>query len=99
MAENITKTHDFFTYKGMPLVRNKDTIYYGNMYDEYVIMMQITEKTKVGNLDVASKIKIYKMATDEKLNPIEAIVKSSEKTSLYEALDIAYIWLTRASAE
>ena len=42
---------------------------------------------------------IYKMATDEKLNPMEAIVKKSEKNSLYEALDIAYIWLSRASAE
>ncbi len=99
MADTITKSKDFFTYKGMPLVRSKDTIYYGNMYDEYVIMLQITEKKKVGNLNVASKIKIYKMATDEKLNPTEAIVKTSEKTSLYEALDIAYIWLTRAAAD
>ena len=57
--------------------------------------MQMIEKTKVGNLDVASKVRIYKMATDEKLNPVEAIVKQSEKSSLYEALDIAYIWLTR----
>lgn len=97
MAEN--KKSEFFTYKGRPLVRNKDTLYYGDMSDNYVIMMQITEKTKVGDLDVASKIKIYKMATDEKLNPIEAIVKSSEKTSLYEALDIADIWLSRASGE
>ena len=93
------KGDEFFNYKGLPLVRNKDTIYYGNMYDDYVIMMQITEKTKVGDLEVASRIKIYKMATDEKLNPMEAIVKSSEKSSLYEALDIAYIWLSRAAAE
>ena len=84
-AEVKTKKSDFFTYKG----------YYGNRYDSYVIMMQIIEKTKVGNLDVASKVRIYKMATDEKLNPVEAIVKQSEKSSLYEALDIAYIWLTR----
>ena len=88
--------NEFFSYKGFPLVRNKDTIYYGNMYDKYVIMMQIQETTKVGNLDVASKIKIYKMATDEKLNPVQAIVKSTEKSGLYEALDIAHAWLTRA---
>lgn len=80
-------------------MRNKDTIYYGNMSDKFVIMMQIMEKTKVGELNVASRIKIYQMATDEKLNPVEAIVKTSEKSSLYEALDIAYIWLTRKTAE
>jgi len=93
--EEIAKESKFLSYKGYPLVRNKDEIYYGNMNDKYVVWMQITEKTKVGNLDVASKVKIYKMATDEKLNPIEAIVKQSEKTSLYEALDIAYAWLSR----
>ena len=65
------------------------------MNDEYVIWMQITEKTKIGDLDVASRVKIYKMATDEKLSPMEAIKKQSEKNSLYEALDIAYAWLSR----
>ena len=89
------KKNDFFTYKGYHLVMKGDEIYYGNMYDTYVIMMQIMEKTKVGDLDVASKVKIYKMATDEKLSPVEAIIKQSEKSSLYEALDIAYAWLSR----
>lgn len=103
MAENKTvraneetaKENNFLRYKGYPLVRNKDEIYYGNMNDEYVIWMQITEKTKIGDLDVASRVKIYKMATDEKLSPMEAIKKQSEKSSLYEALDIAYAWLSR----
>lgn len=94
--EKNAKGSGFLSYKGYPLVRNKDEIYYGNMSDKYVIWMQITEKTKVGALDVASRVKIYKMATDENLNPIEAIVKQSEKNSLYEALDIAYAWLSRA---
>ncbi len=88
-------TKQFIEYKGLPLVRCGDEIYYGNMSDEYVIMMQIVEKSEEAGLPVAKKIKIYKMATDSKLNPIEAIVKTSEKSSLYEALDIANIWLTR----
>ena len=93
------KENKFLKYKGFPLVRNKDEIYYGNMSDKYVVWMQITEKTKVGDLDVASKVKIYKMATDENLSPIEAVVKQSEKASLYEALDIAYAWLSRTAAD
>ncbi len=88
------KKNDFFTYKGYPLVRKGDEIYFGNMYDKTVIMMQIAEKTKMGSIDVASKIRIYQMKTDEE-NPVAAIVKQSEKSSLYEALDIAYIWLSR----
>lgn len=85
----------FFTYKGFPLVRKGNEIYYGNMYDPTVIMMQILDKRREGNIDVASKIRIYQMKTDEKLSPVEAIIKQSEKESLYEALDIAYVWLTR----
>lgn len=102
MAENTVQTSvenaketKFLRYKGYPLVRNKDEIYYGNMSDQHVVWMQITEKTNVGGMDIASKVKIYKLATDDKLNPLEAIVKQSEKDSLYEALDIAYAWLSR----
>lgn len=91
------KNGEFFSYKGYPLVRKGDEIYYGNMYDSTVVMMQILEKTKMGNLDVASKIRMYQMKTDETLSPVDAIIKQSEKSSLYEALDIAYVWLTRSS--
>ena len=31
---------EFLTYKGKPLVRQGNTIYYGDMADDYVIMMQ-----------------------------------------------------------
>ena len=57
----------FFTYKGYPLVRKDKELYFGNMYDEYVVWMQIQETRKLQDLDVASKIKIYLMRTDEKL--------------------------------
>ncbi len=100
MSDAMTENKDkFFSYKGYPLVRKGDEIYYGNMYDSTVIMMQILEKTKVGSLEVASRIRIYQMKTDEKLSPVQAIVKQSEKNSLYEAMDIAYVWLSRQAAE
>ncbi|NLP25814.1 MAG: hypothetical protein GX365_00480 [Clostridiales bacterium] len=86
----------FFTYKGYPLVRNNDVLYYGNMYDDYVVMLQIIETKKIKDLDVASKVKVYLMSTDESLNPLEAITRTSEKDGLYEALDIAEIWLKRS---
>ena len=47
----------FFTYKGFPLVRHEDVIYYGNMSDDYVVMLKILNKKKVHDIDVASKIK------------------------------------------
>ena len=34
----------FFTYKGVPLVRKGNNIYFGNMYDEFVVMIEILSK-------------------------------------------------------
>lgn len=90
MAEAKTS---FFTYKGVPLVRKGKMIYFGNMYDDYVVMIEILETEKQGDIDVANKVRIRKMATDITLPPNEQIVKKAEKSSLYEALDMACAWL------
>ncbi len=91
MAEN-----KFFSYKGKPLVRNGNMIYYGNMSDKYVILMQILETKKVKDLDVATRVSIQLWLTDEEIRAKDRIVKTSEKSGLYDALDIASIWLERA---
>lgn len=85
---------EIFSYKGFPLVRKKDEIYYGNMSDDFVVMMQVIEKKTVGDVEVATKIKLYKMSTDESKNPLERVSKTSEKEGLYAALDVAYAWLS-----
>ncbi|MBO5447928.1 MAG: hypothetical protein J5994_01245 [Ruminococcus sp.] len=90
MAEQKTA---FFTYKGLPLVRKGNQLYFGNMYDEFVVMIEIQGTEKIGGLDVANKVMIRKMATDMTLPPNKAIVKTAKKDSLYEALDIACAWL------
>lgn len=90
---------DYFMYKGYPLVRNGNSIYYGYMSDPYVTQLQILHQTKQNGLDVADKVKIYQISTDEKLNPMEAIVKTSERGSLFDALDLANAWLERSSKE
>lgn len=88
--------NNFYTYKGYPLVRCKDTIYYGFMSEPFVIMMQILSTKKQGEYELCDKIKVYKMSTDPSLNPIEAIVNTAERNSLYEAIDLAEAWLERA---
>lgn len=88
--------NSFFTYKGYPLVRHENVIYYGNMSDDFVVMLQILKKKKVQDLEIASKIKVYMMSTDLSLPPNKAITNSSDKESLYEALDLANAWLKRA---
>lgn len=93
MAEN---KNDFLTYKGKPLVRNGNTIYYGDMNDDYVIMMRILSSKEFGDTDLASKVSVQLVNTDPNVSIKEKIVKTSEKKGLYAAMDIADIWLTRA---
>ncbi len=88
----------FLTYKGKPLVRNGNTLYYGDASENYVIMMQILATKPVGDVEVASKVSIQLLNTDPNVSARERIVKSSEKKGLYAALDIAEVWLTRALA-
>ena len=89
----------FLTYKGKPLVRNGNTIYYGFPNEKYVIMMQILTTKPVDDVEVASKVSVQLLNTDPNVSIREKIVKSSEKKGLYAALDIAEIWLNRALAE
>lgn len=96
MAEK--KKNAFLTYKGKPLVRCGNTIYYGNMSDKFVIMMQITATKDVDDLKVASRVTVQLLNTDPDLSPRERIVKSSEKKGLYAAMDVAEVWLSRALA-
>ncbi len=93
------KADKFPMYKGKPLVRCGDTIYYGSMKDKYVIKMEIKSKKKVQDLEVADRVTIQLMYTDATIRNRKQIVKSSEKSGLYLALDIADAWLSRALAE
>lgn len=89
----------FLTYKGRPLVRGGNTIYYGNMSDDYVCVLQVlTEKEENGE-QVPDKIQIQLLKTDPEIPIMERFVKNGERRGLYNAMDIATIWLERALKE
>jgi hypothetical protein len=83
-------------YKGYPVTRKDNILYYGNPSDNYIVKLQILETKKVDDIDVASKVSVQLQLTNQNLKTSERIVKRSEKNGLYEAMDIANIWLTRA---
>lgn len=96
MAAAKKNENNCLVYRGKPLVRSGNTLYYGDMKDEYIIMLQIQNTKKDHDIEVAENVMISLMRTDESLNPLERIVKTGEKTGLYTALDIATVWLDRA---
>ena len=75
MAEAKKAAQEFQTYKGKPLVRCKDEIYYGSMADPYVIRMQIKSTKEVKGVELADKIVVQLIATDPDLSPRSQLVK------------------------
>ena len=93
MAESKPKKAEGLIYKGHPLRRVDNLIYYGTMADKYIIMMQVLSTKKEQDLDVATKVSIQLQLTEPDLKSRDRVIKKSEKDSLYAAMDIASVWL------
>ena len=98
MAESKNAKAEGLMYKGHPLRRVDNLIYYGTMADKYIIMMQVLESRKDQDLPVATKVSVQLQLTAPDLKSRDRVVKKSEKDSLYAAMDVAAIWLERALA-
>ncbi|MBQ9980557.1 MAG: hypothetical protein IJP23_05820 [Oscillospiraceae bacterium] len=92
------KNQKMLMYKGYPLMRKDNFIYYGNMTDSHIIMMQIMESKKVGDTDVASKVSVQLQLTSTNVKSRDRVVKKTEKNGIYSAIDVASVWLERALA-
>lgn len=99
MAEKKTEApaKEGLTYKGKPLLRNGNKIYYGNPDDKYIIYMQIQETTKIMDLDIGTEI-VVQLQTN-KAPGLEKVIKSAERDGLYAALDLGEFWLAEALEE
>lgn len=86
-------------YKGRPLQRTGNIVYYGSMADKYIIMLQILDTKKVKDMDVASKVSVQLQLTDPSIKSRDRSVKKSEKDGFWAAMDVATVWLERALAQ
>ncbi len=86
------------TYKGHPLMRKDNLIYYGSMADSHIVMLQILESKKVQDTDIATRVSVQLQLTDPAAKSRDRVVKKSEKAGLYTALDVGCVWLERALA-
>lgn len=85
-------------YKGHPLMRKDNLVYYGSMADSHIVMLQILETKKMGDADIATRVSVQLQLTDPSARSRDRIVKKSEKAGFYTALDVGCVWLTRALA-
>lgn len=58
------KKNDLSEYKGYPLMRKENIIYYGSMSDSHIIMMQILDAGEVKGLPVAKRVSVQLQQTN-----------------------------------
>ena len=92
----MSEKNEVLMYKGRPLMRKDNLIYYGSMADEFIVMMQIKETKQMNDLEMATKVSVELQRTDPNCKARDRIVKKSEKEGFYTALDVGCVWLERA---
>ena len=99
MADKVKEAEAFLTYKGRPLVRSGKMLYYGSMAEKCVVMMRILTTKEEDGMTFADKIQLQLIDTDPTIPPQDAVLNKAEKNGLYNAMDVASIWLDRALKE
>ncbi len=94
----MAEQNSVLTYKGHPLRRKDNLIYYGSMADKYIVMIQVMSTAKEGNLELANKVHLQLQLTDPDLKSRDRVVKKSDLPDLFSAIDMGSIWLMRALA-
>ena len=82
--------NEFLEYKGRPLVRQGDDIYYGDMSDKYYIYMMIMSEEETEHGTIPNRIMVQLLDSNTK-SPKEQKILSGLK----DAFDFADAWLER----
>ena len=97
MAEEITSKD--LEYKGKPLRRSGNDLYYGSFEDSHIVYLQILSFTTINGEEVADKINIQLLSNNESLPAATRIIREGTRNGLYNAMEIGSIWLERALAD
>ena len=90
---------NFLTYKGKPLVRKGNEIYYGDMSEKYVVRFEILSSKKDGKLEIADKVSVQLLDSNTDKAMKDRVKKDSTKDNLFTALDLGFTWLESAIKE
>ena len=89
------KKKKVLTYNGKPIMRCGNRIYYGNLADKLILVLDILESKKVNDIEVSQKILVQVMDNTGELGKGQVFRKAT-RDNLYKALDIGEWWLKDA---
>ena len=79
----------YLEYKGKPLVREGDTICYGDMEDKCILILEIMSHKKTADGELPDKIWIQVVDPKDQTK----ILRQGNKEGLYEAFNLGLVWL------
>ena len=88
------KKSDFLMYKDKPLVREGDTICYGDLNEKYILVLEIMSYKQEDGKKLPDKILVQVVESEDQ----NKIVRQGEKNGLFEAFGYGLIWLEQALA-
>lgn len=95
MTAERTKKKKQLTYKGKPVYRQGDRIYYGNLEDDLILVIDITEYKKVAGKKVTKKA-VFSIQDNTGELGKGAVYRKAERDNLYKAFDMGSWWLQDA---
>lgn len=78
----------YLEYKGLPLVREGDTICYGDMEDKCILILEIMSYKKEGDKELPNDV-IIQVVDPKNQNKI---FRQGTKQGLYEAFSLGLVW-------
>lgn len=82
----------YLEYKGKPLVREENTIVYGDMSEKYVLILEIMSYKNYNGTKIPGTVFIQVVNSKDSTD----VFKEGQKEGIAAALDIGLIWLDRA---
>ncbi len=77
-------------YRGFPLIRSGNTIFYGSAGDAFAARLTIKDTKKVADEEIPNKVMVQLLPK----NPADvAKARKGDYIGFYEALDTAHVWL------
>ena len=94
------KSEELYTmYKGMPIVKSGNTIYFGDPKEKYIIFIQVISVKTIGDLEIPTDVILELISTDPELKAKQRVIKHTQKDSIFHALDVGAVWLERALSQ
>ena len=96
MAEK-TNEQKILKYKGKPLMRKGNDLYYGNFDDKFRVHIEVDENTELMGQEIATHVNVMLETND--IPGKEKVLKKAERDGIYAALDLGEYWLTDILSE